>query len=229
MKKKGTYLFSIMLILVIPILLLLTSVEIATFDLDFFEGKYREYDRPEKTGISHENLMVVTEELLDYLKGDRDDIVIFTEVHGEQRQVFREREIMHLVDVKILFRKGFAIRNISLIIGLLSIIFLFVYDRKKLSKSLIVSSLIPVGIMILLLIPLLLRFYETFNLFHEIFFTNDLWLLDPKTEVLIQMFPLDFFKSIAFRILSYFGVQLAVVLGLGIVISKVTKKKAQIH
>lgn len=225
MKRKIAYILSILLIITLPTIFLLTSVDIAASDMDFFEAKYKEYDRPEKTGISHENLMKVTQELLSYLKGDRDNIIIYTEINGENRQVFMEREVLHLKDVKVLFQRGYLIRNISVIIALISIVFLFINNKKLFSKSFIVASLIPVGLMALLSIPLIINFYETFTIFHEIFFTNDLWLLDPKTEVLIQMYPLQFFNSIAFRIIGIFGTQLAITLAIGVTMRSLIKRK----
>lgn len=41
-------------------------------------------------------------------------------------------------------------------------------------------------------------------LFHEIFFTNDLWLLDPNVSVMINMFPEEFFNGMVMRIILTF-------------------------
>jgi integral membrane protein (TIGR01906 family) len=40
--------------------------------------------------------------------------------------------------------------------------------------------------------------------FHYIFFDNDLWQLDPRTDVLIQMVPEEFFYDLVVRIIFYF-------------------------
>ena len=40
-------------------------------------------------------------------------------------------------------------------------------------------------------------FDSLFILFHEIAFTNDLWLLNPRTDMLIRLMPLEFFISYA--------------------------------
>ena len=42
---------------------------------------------------------------------------------------------------------------------------------------------------------LYLDFNRYFVLFHEIFFDNDLWILDPQTSILIRMVPLNFFMQ----------------------------------
>lgn len=217
MRNKGIILLAkIILIISLPVFLIFSSLHIATNDMNFFQNKYEEYNVTEVTGIKLEGLMEVTKELMDYLKGDRDDILIYEEINGQARQVFMERELLHLEDVQLLFIKSYVVRNISAILSILAIIYLFLYSKKSLAKGLIFSSLIPIGIMIVLGIIISINFYDSFTVFHKILFTNDLWLLNPKTEVLIQMYPLDFFKSISLRILIYFVTGLVASLGLGI-------------
>jgi integral membrane protein (TIGR01906 family) len=42
-------------------------------------------------------------------------------------------------------------------------------------------------------------FESSWEGFHEVFFTNDLWQLDPDTDRLIQMFPEEFwFRAVLF-------------------------------
>ena len=49
-------------------------------------------------------------------------------------------------------------------------------------------------------------FSATFTLFHELIFTNKLWLFDEGTDYMIRMLPEGFFSDMAFRILLTFGV-----------------------
>lgn len=53
-------------------------------------------------------------------------------------------------------------------------------------------------------------FNKYFFLFHEIFFNNDLWLLDPATDLMIRMLPEEFFADMLIRIGSIFVGMLAV-------------------
>lgn len=218
MKNHGIIFIKIIVIISLPISILFTSLHIATNDLNFFQEKYNEYNISKVTGMSSEGLMDVTVELLDYLSGERDNMVIYEEVNGQNRQVFGERELMHLNDVQLLFNKSYMIRNICIIVALVSIIYLFIYNKKALSKSLIYSALIPTGVLIILGAIISIDFYNAFTIFHKILFTNDLWLLNPKTEILIQMYPMDFFEGIALRILTYFIIGLIVSACVGILI-----------
>jgi len=217
--KKVT-IFMILLSISLPIILLLTSVEIATFDIDFFEEKYVEYNIMKVTGIEKDNLMEVTEELLSYLKGTRKDLIIFTEVNGKTEQVFEEREILHMEDVKELFQKGYLLRRILLFLSGISIIFIVIYQKKNLGKTLIISAIYPIILLIILATLMYVDFYKYFTYFHEIFFTNDLWLLNPKTDILIQMLPLEFFNSIAYKIVLLFIMGLLIILVTGILLSR---------
>ena len=48
-------------------------------------------------------------------------------------------------------------------------------------------------------------FTRYFTIFHEIFFNNDLWILDPRTDLLINIVPEPFFVDTAARIGITFG------------------------
>lgn len=220
MHKKIGFIFCIILVISLPIMMLLTDLQLVTFDLEFFEDKYHEYDIPSETGIEKKDLMFITEELLEYLKGNRDDIIIYKNVYGEKEQIFEERELLHLEDVKELFKKGFIIRNLTFLAFIISILYFLKYNRKKLPKALIVTSLLPIALFTILSILLALDFNKYFTYFHKILFDNDLWLLNPKTDILIQMYPLQFFYSIAYKIVAYFGIQLFITLIIGITLHR---------
>jgi len=43
-------------------------------------------------------------------------------------------------------------------------------------------------------------FHTLFTLFHKVFFTNNLWQLNPKQDLLLQLMPTGFFVDYAARI-----------------------------
>ena len=61
-------------------------------------------------------------------------------------------------------------------------------------------------------------FNKYFFLFYEIFFDNDLWLLDPATDLMIRMLPEGFFFDMVIRIGSIFIGMLAILLILSMLI-----------
>lgn len=48
-------------------------------------------------------------------------------------------------------------------------------------------------------------FNKYFIKFHEIFFTNDLWLLNPLTDRMIMLLPEVFFRDIVLVIVMSYG------------------------
>ncbi|MBS4535444.1 TIGR01906 family membrane protein [Clostridium sp. D2Q-14] len=210
----------IIFIISLIVTLLLTNVQISTFDRKFFQDKFEEYNISEVTKMEENTLMEVTDEMLKYLKGDRKDLIIEAKIDGRQELVFGEREILHMVDVRNLFKKGFMIRNISLILVIVTLFLIVRFYIKDLYKILIIASIVPTLILFIFGILLSINFNKYFDIFHEILFTNDLWLLNPDTDILIQMLPLDFFNSIAIKTLIYLILQLIIILFLGIILRK---------
>ena len=46
----------------------------------------------------------------------------------------------------------------------------------------------------------MMDFDSLFTLFHKLLFTNDLWLLDPRTDLLIRICPSSMFMNMGARI-----------------------------
>ncbi len=74
-------------------------MELVIFDESRFHDAYEEYNRYEYIGISKPDLDNVTHELLEYMQGNREDIVMYADINGEEEMVFEEREQLHMVDV----------------------------------------------------------------------------------------------------------------------------------
>jgi len=75
-------------------------------------------------------------------------------------------------------------------------------------------------VLFLFLITMILKDFSGFWVqFHHLFFNNDLWLLNPETDILIQMLPQQFFYDLVVRILGMFAVEtiiLAIMSGVGL-------------
>ena len=212
--------YKLIIILLLPLVLLLTTVEIIAFDTNYYVEKYKEYEISNNSNISQNDLKDITDKLVNYLKDSESDLNIEKNINGEMQEVFGEREKLHMIDVKELFIKGKYIRNISLLFIIISLIMLVIKDKKKIGSTLTLSSVISFTLIGLLLLIMYIDFDKYFTYFHEIFFTNDLWLLDPKTDVLIQMLPLQFFYSIATKIASLFILELIILIIVGLLLNK---------
>ena len=104
------------------IVLLVTSTELAIYmDFQFYEKEYEKYHVLDDLDMEMKDVMSVTHEMMDYLHGKRDDLVVMTTVSGEEREFFNDREKQHMVDVKNMFLAGMRTRNAAAVILLVSL------------------------------------------------------------------------------------------------------------
>ncbi len=202
--KKLSY---VILGIMVSILLLFTFTEFISFSLDHYITSFDKYNITEATGMDMENLEHTAEDILKYLKDNREKLDTTAIIRGEKTEVFGNREKLHMVDVKELFTVGMLIRNISILIIIGILIFIVKKDKnwkKGFSKTLIYTAIANIALLAILLLLMAIDFHKYFTYFHLIFFNNDLWLLNPNTDVLIQMLPQGFFYDTAVKIVGYF-------------------------
>ena len=181
-------------------IILLTAIEIPTFNYSFYYHEYNKNDTFEIVGISQYDLEKVTYHLMDYMKDKTDTLEVYANINGVNREFFNALEKSHMVDVKNLFQIGYGIRNIAVIVFFITFLCAFVYKRRpaliEYAKSFISIILVFIIACGTLVLTILSDFDKYFTIFHEIFFDNDLWILDPATDLLINIVPLPFFIDI---------------------------------
>lgn len=113
-----------------------------------------------------------------------------TKVGENISNFFSSKEILHLKDVS----KIFKIVRIVCLVSLILVILLSIYFFKK-KKS--IAKFFLYGCLIVIIFGLIVAFTfdKSFILFHIISFNNDLWLLNPETDLLINIFPESFFLN----------------------------------
>ena len=200
-------------------ILLITAFEIGAYtDYGWYERSYEKYGVLDDLEMQMEDVIHVTKEMMTYLRGNRADLVVETNVDGEVREFFNDREKAHMVDVKNLFVGGLWIRRIAILVFLFSIVFLIRSEadwKKILPKSFLIGLGVFIGITGGAGLLFMSDFNKYFLLFHEMFFGNDLWLLNPETDLLIRMLPEGFFLDMVVRI----GIIFLLLLSVGVIIS----------
>lgn len=115
---------------------------------------------------------------------------------------FRDYEVTHLFDVRNLMDGIQTVAGICGVMSLCALIALIcLYERKRFSFLPGFIAFLLLGAAIIL--AAVLDFNRLFFLLHEILFTNDLWLLNPQTDLLIALMPEGMFMFLARRILLY--------------------------
>ena len=211
-------------------ILFITSIQAVVYwNPGYFEKEYTKYqvldDLPPMT---MEDLLDVTDEMMDYLKGDREDLHVTTTMGGQQREFFNEREIAHMEDVQVLFLKAMSIRRICLAAAALLLIFMAAAKgrmRQTLPSSLCIGCGLFFGLITALALIISTDFSKYFVMFHHIFFTNDLWILDPATDMLINIVPEGFFMDTAARIALLFGSLSLVLFGVCLLLTVRNRRK----
>ena len=201
------------------IILLITSVEAVVYwTPGYFEREYTKYNVLDSlTSMTMEDLLEVTDEMMDYLKGEREDLHVVTVMDGQEREFFNEREIAHMEDVQVLFLRAMSLRRACIFICVLCLGFLFLTKapvRRVLPPSICAGTGLFFGITAILALIISGDFTKYFVIFHHIFFDNDLWILDPATDMLINIVPEGFFMDTAARIALLFGASSAVLFGI---------------
>ena len=152
-----------------------------------------------------DDLLTVTDEMMDYLKGDREDLVVNTIVDGEEREFFNEKEKRHMVDVQGLFLGAMKLREGAALVALFCCAYLLLKEEgETLLRMLQWGIGIFIGGMAALAALISTDFTKYFTTFHLIFFDNDDWLLNPKTDLLINIVPEGFFRDTAYAIAFLF-------------------------
>ena len=203
------------------IILLFTSVEAIVYWMPgYFRYEYSKYDVTNDVSMNMDDLLDVSNQMMSYLHGDKENLSDITSTIDGQKNVsfFNEREIAHMVDVRNLFVGAIFLRRVLIGFILFSLIFMKCTGaklRRTISKTMFIGSILFFALIAVLATVISTNFTRYFILFHHIFFRNDLWQLDPSTDRLINIVPEPFFMDTARNI----GILYAVLVGLTFVLA----------
>ena len=213
------------------IILLITSIEAVTYwTPGYYEKEYAKYGVLNDVHMEMDDLLDVTDEMMAYLRGSREDLHVPTIVDGQPREFFNDREIAHMDDVRGLFLGGLALRRISLglIVACVILLLLLKADiRRVLPKMICIGSALFFAVLAVLTGIISTDFNQYFIMFHHIFFNNDLWMLNPDTDLLINIVPEPFFMDTAARIAMTYGISVLAVFAICFIILYYYRKKQE--
>lgn len=210
-------------------ILLISSFEIAMYaDFSVYQREYEKYDVLDDLDMKMEDVMYVTEEMMAYLRGDRDTLSVITTVEGQEQDFFNEQDRFHMGEVRDLFIGGLNIRTGAVVTALICLVFL-IASKACLKKILARSYQIALGItgaaVIFIGAAALIDFNAVFVQFHHIFFDNDLWLFDPAEDYMIRMLPEGLFADMVLRIGLLFVGSLLILLIISVLAGRFKKKQ----
>ena len=176
------------------------SIKSTALNPDFYIPKYEEMELASDIGVSKKDLNQSIRLLLDYLDDKRDDIKGHITWHGVSQETFNEKETSHMVDVKVLYQNALKVAKMAFIILGLVVLYFYLNDKTLMFAYLSKGFLMAMFTFILMLVFfgfwILTDFTSFWTWFHTIFFSNQLWLLDPNTDFMICMLPETIFYKL---------------------------------
>jgi len=182
----------------VPVLLVSCNARFVIGSQSVYAYGFEKYDIPKSTGITMDQLNLAGQQIRDYFINDEEFITVTVQKQETMvRNLFNNREILHMKDVKDLVK---LVQMIMVVSGVLVVMCIMVgflnREPRHISRSVIWLG--RGGILTILLTALvgilsLGGFDRLFVYFHLISFNNDLWILDPSRDYLIAMFPQGFF------------------------------------
>lgn len=157
-------------------------------------------------GMTDAEQSVFAGEIVSFMKGETD----------AQPAVLNEKEQQHMRDVRALVQLAQKLsQGLTMLAAALAVVAAWTCGGKR--KPVLLGALCGLGVLIAVALGALLAlnsagFTALFIRMHELIFTNDLWLLNPETDVLIRMMPQPLFEraaaEVAQRALGTFAVTL---------------------
>ncbi len=199
----------LLLALMMPLVVLLSATLHYAYSEAFFLNAFEADSTAQRLGLDAPGMEQVAKNLTGYMSGREAAMDVQVPVEGKMTRFYNDKELAHMVDVRNLMVLGERVRSIMLFASLLLLTGLRRFSgREAFWRGVLASALGALGFAALLGILALNDFSGAFYKFHEIFFTNELWLLDPATDRLIQMLPESFFFAITARILTASGLSI---------------------
>ncbi len=198
----------------IPVLIISGTVNVYAHSADLYKYGFNKYHISTVTGISNEQLNGVAKGMVDFFSGKAPSPQAMVSVKGIDRQVYSQKELVHLDDVRgiISFFKTLQISAILAFLAAGATVFA-VLGARRLLRGIFVGAAATVFVMGLLVAWALIDFNSLFYLFHIVSFSNELWLLDPSKDYLIMMFTESFFYDAAIMVIATIIAE-AIILGL---------------
>ena len=215
------------------LILLITATQAVCYWVpDWWRSEYAKYDTPSNVpgGMSLDDAVHVTEDMLEYCIG-RLDTLDGTEatIGGVTAPFFTDREKAHLSDCRVLFLGGIKARVIACLLLAAFALYIYVHNGKQKTSVLLAKGYLgSLGFIALLsaviAVLCVIDFTKVFTVFHHIFFDNDLWILYPDRDNLINIMQEDVFSDAAMWIA---GIWLAADALIAAVSAAVIRKRAK--
>lgn len=170
----------------------------------------------EYTGLSEEDIRRNYDALIDYNMAWKDGNLEFPTLPMSENGKIHFEEVKEIFDI---------FKYLAVFGGLLGVVGIVVMAKKREYRYLKMTAIVSCGLPVVLGILVALFWDKVFVVFHELFFNNDYWIFDYRTDPIILLLPDEFFMHCAFLILGGVLFGAVVCLVSYVVFSKKEKEK----
>lgn len=195
------------------LLVLFSTIFMNVNNMSFFEKQYTKLNIEKTTQMTKIEYRDATKSLLEYINKNK-PITATMKQDNQTISVFNNKEITHMVDVRNLYSsaKTFVMVLLFMMFCMLSFMYIkFRKDALKIIKYYKQALVIFSSALLLIIVIAVANFDYFWDSFHRLLFTNELWLLDPNVDRMINMFPLELFHALVFKIIGWFMLWMALI------------------
>lgn len=214
--KKGLWWAQVILALVLTLTIIGLSVVGTLAFRPLYYHDMKEMDLSAYTGLSEEEIRENYDALIDYNMTWKDGDLEFPTLP------MSENGKTHFIEVKEIFD---IFKYLAVFGGILSMTGIVFMARKKEYRYLKMTAVVSCGLPAVLGILVALFWDKVFVVFHELFFNNDYWIFDYRTDPIILLLPDEFFMHCAFLIFGGVLFGAAVCLGSYLILMRLKKRK----
>lgn len=220
-------------VLSFPLLLISSNLRFEIGSERLYSYSFDQYDVEEEIGVPEPDLKRGARAMIDYFNGSRDSPQVTVTRFDQESDLYQQREIEHLRDVKSLIRMFYAIQWITLgyAVAFMAAGFLLLRRAflKPLSQAVLFGAVLTLGLLAFLGVWAAIDFDSLFLLFHQLGFSNDLWQLNTAIYDLPDMYPEGFFMVAALLLVGVTVLEAVLLGGAAWVYHRRISGKAQIR
>ncbi len=184
-----------LIVLLVPVILAVGAVRFLLTPL-FVQVEYRTPNFPEDSyGFTFEERLKWSEVAREYLLNSAGIEFLGDLTFADGSALYNERELQHMLDVKVVVKAAMQVLYCSLAVVLLAGVWAKRGDwwweyRQSLSRG----GWLTVGIIGVMIVAMIFSFNWFFVAFHKIFFEGETWIF-RYSDTLIRLFPVRFWRD----------------------------------
>lgn len=233
MKKRVKWAVALLtaaFLLLLTLYSLSTTVVSVALSQDTYTACFDAYADTSASGVEKAAYPALAVALAGYFKGTLGTPQVEVEKFGASAAAYSEKELTHLADVKNLFDGLLRLRYLTLALCaclVLCLYFIFrrgkrfetedersAWEARTLWPGALIGALVAFALVSSVAVWGLVNFDGLFITLHKLLFSNDFWLLNPNTDLLIQLMPEKMFVQLGASVVRKAIVTPAVVFAL---------------